>query len=1067
VKDTYWHFDNFSSVTSYLTGRTIFINNDHRRFLISPEKYWNTEQLTSELSNMAASHNWNHRTKRSVHILSILDDALCRPSHQTIASAIDMIMGGYNSWSVMMPRDNAVKRQMRQILKPWHMYDKTRISEWLTVLWRAGVIALPRNKRLFLRTNWVLGTSSELVIGAALKAEGVRENYQIAVMAMLDDMLLRICGHESVGDLVPEVLTPLKDMAQNGGYYTKLRGFLVRCQIASHGTIKHSEHDYWPRPPTFSTDTEFRWAIAEDASLIEWSARGAKYIADSRTNIPGRMQSLRAFLQTLILNKDIPRRPDLLFTRTHECSGHFDNISDEHYNTVSHFFDWLIERELSEVRADGLRVPLPGIRNPFQKRRTDHRLVESVRDAMPSHLLQMMIEVLTEDDWAWARRAKGLPGTGRMQGADWFRWQDPETGEWTDVWSPVCAIALYAKLMFPARTAQIRFLDSGESDEMIPDLDQMKMVPNPAPVQRGTEYSHPRRRAKKATARAPSGHIAQRGAVQIVRGRNEGYLTLKFTTNKTADISKSSWERGYTSPWMPKDLAIEFVRLREWQAKMNPITGPRLWTEVAEFRIGSNAKHSSVLAGMESTFLFRDRTHKDPRRREEPIGAGKVDVLYVRLCAEVERRCTAAGMTGPDGKPVRLIASINKRGMPSGLIYPLHALRVSIITHFIEDGEVRPEVMMKIVGHATVVMTLYYIKHSREYIADTLLRGDTKRIAKARDAWVVDARSKEIEDLRRLAVSQSDSALNAFVAAPSGSLAPMNIGICPVARRRCDEGGKRLLGRQAEEVYAPVPGGQSNCAGCRFLVSGEPWLEGLSSEFNLRSLDVSLKNRHLDRINQLLLPLDDERREAMGEGRPFFEFQEWQSLKNQVAEIEARLEQLHAEMANLLILSEQVSAIAKERMNENDTRVALVVGDITAVETALQESTEYDLVDRICQSTIAFPSLAARGTVTETATLFRARAWDLVLKRHGLEPRFLDLDVDLAMYVGNRLSQWLDMRVGRPNTLRLMAGDTLSKICQETGLLPESVLHDLEIELNSAVAQELKIVAEPARLTTA
>lgn len=255
-----------------------------------------------------------------------------------------------------------------------------------------------------------------------------------------------------------------------------------------------------------------------------------------------------------------------------------------------------------------------------------------------------------------------------------------------------------------------------------------------------------------------------------------------------------------------------------------------------------------------------------------------------------------------------------------------------------------------------------------------------------------------------------------------------------------------------------MPGGRANCAGCRYFISGEAWLEGVQTEFNVRSYEMTGLTRQRERLEERLHPLDDERQAAMREGRIFQGHREWEALTHQIQEIEARQNQLTLEMANLLMLEQQIRGIAKRRMETQETGIALVVGDIVTVEAALEESTEWDLADRICRSAVAYPSLAARGNLTEAASNFRARRYDRVLMRHSLDARFLDLDDELAAYVGNRMSEWLDMRVGRRNTLRLMEGEVkITDICDQTGLLPEALRQELEAFLDQTIAHRLAI----------
>lgn len=158
--------------------------------------------------------------------------------------------------------------------------------------------------------------------------------------------------------------------------------------------------------------------------------------------------------------------------------------------------------------------------------------------------------------------------------------------------------------------------------------------------------------------------------------------------------------------------------------------------------------------------------------------------------------------------------------------------------------------MMKIVGHATVVMTLYYMKLSGENIADMMEKGSKQIREVARKAFIKDAHAAELDSLRQVAFGASDAAYATFRSAPSGSLVSMNVGICPTGCTRCHEGGPLLQKMGRQQVYAPVQGLQSNCAGCRFQISGEPFLDGILAEFNTRNLDLSVKNRHMDRLDE-------------------------------------------------------------------------------------------------------------------------------------------------------------------------------------------------------------------------
>lgn len=1044
---TVWHTDHFQAVTSPLTGTTTCVNLDPERFLIRSEETWDLDGLRVELDALRRAEPWNHWNRRSRILRDTVAPLLDAPRFDTLITTLDAVMAARDKWGVTATA--VAKAEAYQAALPWKLAnDKTRLAELLKALWRAGVLALPNQGiKEFLRTSWNLSLPWYDDICKVLDASGSTESVQRYVLAELGELLLRLSPPAAVGDLVPEVVNLVPQPRQSA----LLADALCAALRASHGEGAPKAKAYWPRS-TYKSDVAFTWAVEQDPGLADWAALASQWLAEQTAGLPPKRDALRWCLQALLDDGDLPRDPaDLFVYADDKCPVvPLDHLEQQRFNSVVDFFDWIIERRFSTVRPDGFRVLAPGVRNPLKRKTGQRRPDESLRTVMPPWLLDDLVTVLTADDWAWARTAVGSPELTNK--GDWFYKHDSETGAGAWIWSPVRATCLYAKLTFPSRTGQMRHLDSGEADGAIalydsaaPDGRQWRMAANTRRVPSTIPTT------KLAVAARRHRDRTLRGAVQIAEGTQRNYPKLRFPTNKTADQNRDTWNRGYTAPWMPEQLAHALVSLRDWQIKHNPVTATTPWTDVQEFKA---QKHEQNLRGMESTFLFRDPTNR--RTPDQPITDGKIDGLYRALCQEVERRCAAAGITGPDGQPIRLIASYNLRGDSSGLVYPLHALRVSIVTHYIEHGGVSPDVMMKIVGHATVVMTLYYMKLSGEHIADMMEKGSKKIRDQARKSFIKDARAAELDALRQMAFGASEAAFATFRSAPPGSLVRMNVGTCPTGCTRCHEGGPLLQKMGAQQVYAPVQGLQSNCAGCRFLISGEPFLDGIVAEFNTRNFDLSLKKQHLDRLDEWLLPLDDDRRDCLQESRPFERHDEWQALMTEKQEIEKSQEQLHMEMANLLALSTQVSSLAAARMRSGESRMALVVGDIRSVEAALSETTEYDLVDRICRSADVFPSLAARGTSVVTAGQFRARAWDRLLKKQGLEPRFLDLDDDLARHIGNRLSQWLDMKIGRPNTLKLMEGAaTIIDICATSGLLPEAFLHEMEVEIATLTPSRL------------
>ncbi|AIB12614.1 hypothetical protein ABAZ39_11540 [Azospirillum argentinense] len=808
---------------------------------------------------------------------------------------------------------------------------------------------------------------------------------------------------------------------------------LVTLQQRDHGDLVwHEALDF----PFFKRgrkrDLTFSWVLQIDPRMEQWRSFAEEYLAGRSGYLDQVLTFVGQFLAHVAKNPALPREPKVFLEKRRPSdtplTPAFDPESSFCANHVFHFLDWVLATKFTTEDDEGNPVRMPGLYNPVQRRQRGYIPDETVREAMPTRYIRMTLEILSENDWAWAKKLFNGP-----KGGDWITWRNPETGQQEEVWCPARAVALFVKLRMPFRTVQVRTTDDGSADTYIYDRANRSMVLNHGPLQQGN----------------PANPV-QRGVIQATADNKGGrtILTARLTTNKTADIDKEAWQKGYTCPWLPDDVAEVLMYLADWQKIYNPVSAPTPWGKLLEMR-GRVAKRT--LEGMENCFLFRDATNK-VGRRDEPIFNHKINILWLKLMDELERRLAASGITGPDDQPIILIGTRNPNGSPSSAVYDLHSLRVSIVTNLIETGKVAPEVMMKVVGHAVVTMTLYYTKHSTVFIADQLSEADAALLQQEQDNWLRHQRSQAFKDLTRAVAHQSEAGLLAFSNASPGSLVPVPIGICPVGGAMCHKGGAKLSGKKGADDYGPVVGGRSNCAGCRFSISGEPFLHGIQAEFNARSFEATGLNRTREQIGASYERLDAERRTADATGTPFLDHREWFRLADRLEEIDARAAQLAVEMANLWTLQEQVTSLAFRRQTEEAAGVALVVGDVPSVTAALEESTEWELADRLCRASVVYPSLAARGNLPQYANEFRLKRFDRMLSRNGLQPRFLDMDEGLSLYVGNRLTDFLMLRIGREGTLRLMDGESsLAEESVRAGLLPEQFCDDL---MNAFAEQE-------------
>lgn len=1023
----HWQTDNYRAAVSYLTGRTILVNTDPQRFLI-PRENWNGAEVRRRIE--ALKRRWallsSHLRPSNILLTHVL--AFHRAETvQQFGAELDSLLAERKNWHM-----GAKKDKQFWLRSPWKRDDRTRIKELITEFWVAGALALPIREGIYPGAKIAGEQLAQVPLFAAIDAmipDTGRRDVVVRTQHIVAAMLMRTCGLREIGDLTPDVIRDLFGRFHSHHLRKPISAAIIEIQRNAHGeAVRHSSDDFGSsRRVTLVRDLKFGWVVDRDAAMEEWRTLGAAYIAQLPTSLGVRKQAITLFFKHLLANPSLPRSPGDYLKRGADLRPAFAPRRVSMNNYVADFLDWVLDTKFASEGEDGRPIRFPGKRNPIARLSMAGRnLGETFREAMPTRYIRMALEILTENEWSWAKRGRG----------DWFDEQNAETGKWQKTWSPVRACALYVKLRMPFRTFQVRTMDDGSSDTYVYDEVKGIMVPNPSLLRQGN-------------ARTP----IQRGVLQAITDRKTGrsILHICLTTNKTADINRESWQKGYRCPWAPDDVVKLLADLRRWQQKHNPISEPTPWRKVREF---SGTKTDFELAGLKSCFLFRDPTERV--RRNEPISDGKLIQLWHRLLEELERRLAAQGTVGPDDQPIKLIASYSSTGLVSSGVYDLHSLRVSLITNLLQTNEVSAEVMMKVVGHATVVMTLYYVKHGPSQIADCLSAADAKMIHDEQHNWIRHMRSQALKDVVRAVARTSEAGVAAFSSSSPSSLMVVNIGLCPVGGALCHKGGTKLSSGKRESYFAAVPGGRSNCAGCRFIISGEPWLHGIHCEFNVRSFEAAGLSRKREKLEAAFESLDAQRRACETTGEPFSQHREWERASNDREEVDARFAQLGLEMANLWALKDQVERIIEEHRKEGCAKHALVVGDVEAVQAALEESTEWELADRVCKASVIYPSIAARGNLPQYANEFRLRRYDRILRKNGLQPRFLDMDEETALYVGNRLSSFLMLRVGRENTLRLMEGGATFETLRAT-LLPEEFRRELDTALDGLVAQPFLI----------
>lgn len=968
---------------SSVTGRSILVNTDQNRFLVPPT--WCPQALAGGVADIKAKWAAFSPDLRPMVALRPVILAPFQAEHRTEYVA-------------------AVETLYRAIRGLYGRSAGARIADAFCHLWRLGGLLFPG-----VRDAFPLRPIRDDQLGAAgaiariyQQALDVPEDHERLLVRAMRLVLLRRSGVLDLGDLSPNVVTGNELMGRMTGRSLKAMHTLVRLQQQEHGVaaVRHVANSYGPfRAIGQKRRGDFRWILEKDPSLEQWRALGERWLAQVPHNKEQHCSTVNGFLEYLALHHHLPRDPFVYLSKTTTIEPLFDKSDTIDHNDAFEFLDFILRTECAEVGEDGGVYIAPTFRNPMTRKVKRHRPDQTGREAMPTRYVRMLLDILTEDDWAWV---KALSASSNGIG-DWMMVVDPQTNKETQVWSPTRAYAIFIKLRMPFRTFQIRMLDSGEGDAetWLADIGWTRNL-NPLA--------------------APAAKPVQRGVLQRTidaRTRRE-HLVLRVNTNKTADQDKDQVDMGYDCPWAPDDVVAALTALRDWQVRWNPINTPTKWEAVQEL---VKKKTPRQLAGKETCFLFRDAGNKDPRA---PVSDGRLRTLWLRLMTELEDRLWSLGERLPNGDRMALVER-NATGVPTVSAYDLHSLRVTLITAFAEQG-VPPEILMKIVGHATVIMTVYYTKFGISHISEVMNeaavaihREEQRNWAK----WLADRRYKQLEQ----AVAWNDrSGLNAIENRDGKSWVVRDIGICPVGCGRCHEGGAKMSGSQSLADYAPVPGGASNCVQCRFFITGPAFLVGLVAHGNTLLQALKEKSGKRSEVERIYENLNFLRRQCERDSRPFTKLQEWERASSAYDQYTEQVDRLALSLNATVRLINQSQAILARGPGDADS-FALIIADLHTVEVALEETSDFELADAVCQSAAFYEAVDAT-----TANLKRLRQFDSMLRRNGLDTVFLDLDEATALRAGNELTKFLVARVGRKGALDLMEGrETLRRLGVDVG----------------------------------
>ena len=820
------------------------------------------------------------------------------------------------------------------------------------------------------------------------------------------------------------------------------------------------------------TDTALGWVKREYPQLETWRILAVEWLKGETRAIDSKLPAMAAFFERYLVQQGLPLEPSVFLARSTVLPDFYRTVCPDSetgikYNNYIHgFLKFVLLREFSETDDDGRSVVSPAFRNPVPRMSKSGlpKRDESVHSPLPYGYIDELRQMLAAGphfcDWQWAQSALGFK-SGRRQGEaqDWFAVtadqidrNDPDcvwrerpmaNGARLEMWSPVRWVALLLKLILPLRTFQIRMLDSGEADTWRYAVGDWTL--NSSRLAHGSE-----RRSLQAGVFRRSNPLADGEAVTAV---------LYINTNKTADIAKSGSDKGYVLPWssggpLHQDVFYWLEKLRNWQEKYNPISRRTPWTELDGRHI--KAKSEVQLASYPDTcFLFRMPETRDGLPHL-PLRIDGLESAWFALLRAFELRLAGREETHRNGFPIRFLPPEEERrqGIYTTL-FPLHSLRVSLITALALEGQVPFPILQKLVGHSRLLMTLYYTKPGATHIRD-VLRGAAERLEARKESSIQNFLLDTAHDeLLQKAICNSVPSLAAAIPQhpaarnPVGWM-PMHHGLCLVGGNTsetedngvvggCYNGGANI-GATSAPKYGAVPGGSRNCVRCRWFVTEPHHLPALAAHFNTLAYHFDeARNACLAR-EQELQGLKKQKADAEDAGHPFA----CQDAYRQAERVWESAMKRFSDLAEDLVACWRLIERCKAALDaaQGDGTQLVTVGEVADVQVAFEE-TESELLQLsgVCDSVEVYPDLEPGKAVFR-----RSQLLDGVLYRDDLPPVFMLLGEQEQLLAGNafmrRLAQQMNPAnpvLGQREVIRLM--DAGVRLSQHFNMDLASLLH--------------------------
>lgn len=773
-----------------------------------------------------------------------------------------------------------------------------------------------------------------------------------------------------------------------------------------------------------STDLTFQWFINIYGKEWEgWRQLGEEWIKQQDKGINSKLDALCLFFE-IYLAQSISWTSDVLsfFIGMNGWTASTDELKKiilektnrsnvksmtDCLNYIFTFIEWILDEHFSENRA-GRKVRLYA--NPLEKVTSRGHRSETVHNPLPYRYICDLRQILCPEpnghfsDWKWAHAQTGQG----HQGGSWFEVDESQIDKldadcvWRkkvvtrnrkkcvihQIWSPVASMVLFIKLHLPLRTYQVRMLDSGEADKHRYENGNW------------AKNSHP------FTIKHRNKGVFRRFKDQITGFDSTG---LYINTNKTADLNKDEFERGYEIPWQHEIVLYWLEKLRNWQEKYNPITEPTDCLTL-ENKHTNDTKSPAYLSAMgQICFLFRNASASELINKHKPVIETAIVTLWYKLLQQLENDLLKSGDTLSDGTPLRLVHDYGEyyKKSKKKTEFPLHSLRVSLITCYIMDAKLPLPVVSKILaGHSRLLMTIYYTKITPTVMNEKMLEANELLDTQSKESIRVFLKDAELRQIQsKMAYKDEQSIENALVNRNPLGWEKRHHGLCLAGGNTvlldecktvagCWNGGEVITEPSVSNngICGPVPHGPENCVRCRWFITDARYLPALNAHLNFMSYKANEAANLATKLEDDLEQMEELKYQAEIDEKPFTKHNEIQALQRRYEKQIVEADEYIRDWIATFGLIRRLIEIERNRAEIDTTNKIVAVGSKDDIKVGLMETTSELLhLSLLCEDAEIFPDMLdelKKTSVIQERTLNLSR----IMLRKGYTPHLLMLD---------------------------------------------------------------------------